>query len=485
MKANSCQVPTVFFQKRFLIFVLFSMALCQAGCGGGSGGSEESPSAASYYLKASNTDAGDLFGHGVALSGDTLVVAAQKESSAATGVNGDQSDNSAGESGAVYVFRRGSGGVWSQEAYLKASNTDAADWFGWSVAVYGDTLVVGAYREDSNATEIDGDQGNSDPGYYGAAYVFIRDTGGNWSQQAYLKASNAEAMDQFGYSVAIWEDTIVVGARYESGDGSSQDNNDDSSSGAAYVFARENGSWSQQAYLKASNTDNADLFGTSVAVCEDTIVVGAIWEDGDGSSETNNDVSSSGAAYIFTRESGLWSQEAYLKAAEPGADDRFGWSAAIYGDTVVVGALREDSNASGVNGNESNNSATESGAAYVFTRDNGQWSQEAYLKASDAASYNYFGVSVAAHDNRIVVGASGKDNDTGKAYSFARDNGTWRQEDCFEATNKDSGDLFGFSVALSEGWIAVGAKEEDSSATGVDGDATDNSAVDSGAAYLF
>ncbi|MBN1538004.1 MAG: FG-GAP repeat protein, partial [Anaerolineales bacterium] len=140
------------------------------------------------YLKASNTGSEDLFGRSVAVSGDTVVVGATGEASSATGVDGDQTDNSASGSGAAYVFVRSSG-VWSQQAYLKASNTGANDFFGGSVAISGDTVVVGAMHEDSSATGVDGDQTNNSADASGAAYVFVR-SNGDWSQQAYLKASN-------------------------------------------------------------------------------------------------------------------------------------------------------------------------------------------------------------------------------------------------------------------------------------------------------
>src|SRR5262249_28586387 len=160
------------------------------------------------YLKASNTDAADRFGYSVAISGDTIVVGAYGESSKATGINGNQSDNSANLAGAAYVFVR-SGTAWRQQAYLKASNTDAGDRFGNSVAVSGDTVVVGAVLESSNATGVNGDQINNSAAGAGAAYVFVR-SGATWNQQAYLKASNTDAADQFGVSVAISGDTVVV-----------------------------------------------------------------------------------------------------------------------------------------------------------------------------------------------------------------------------------------------------------------------------------
>jgi hypothetical protein len=143
------------------------------------------------YIKASNTDADDSFGRSVALSGDTLAVGASLEDSAATGIDGDQSDNSATNAGAVYVYTRDATGVWSQQAYIKASNTDAEDEFGL-VALSGDTLAVGAFQEASAASGIDGDQSDNNASNSGAVYVYTRDGAGVWSQQAYIKASNTD-----------------------------------------------------------------------------------------------------------------------------------------------------------------------------------------------------------------------------------------------------------------------------------------------------
>ena len=141
-----------------------------------------------------------------------MVAGAIYEDSNATGVNGDQSNNSATWSGAVYVFTRDSSSQWSQQAYLKASNTGSNDYFGSSVALSGDTLAVGAYWEDSNATGVNGDESNNSVVASGAVYVFTRNNSNLWSQQAYLKASNTDATDIFGYSVSLSGDTLAVGA---------------------------------------------------------------------------------------------------------------------------------------------------------------------------------------------------------------------------------------------------------------------------------
>ena len=391
------------------------------------------------YLKASNTDAGDWFGHSVAISGDTVVVGAFHEASGATGVNGDQNDDSAPSAGAAYVFVR-NGSSWAQEAYLKAFSTDADDLFGNSVSISGDTVLVGAPKEDSGATGVNGDQNDNGAGDSGAVYVFGR-TGSTWSQQAYLKASTTDAGDWFGYSVAISDDTVIVGANGEdslaTGVGGDENDNSADWAGAAYVFVRDASTWSQEAYLKASNTDQWDEFGSAVAISADTAIVAARVEsssatgiDGD---ESDNSAFFAGAAYVFGRSGTTWSQEAYLKASNTDAGDQFGHSVAISGDAVVVGAHKEMSSAKGVNGDETDNSASAAGAAYVFLRVGTKWFHEAYLKASNT--------------------------------------GQW--------------DSFGSGVAISGYTIVVGADQEASSATGVGGDENDDSALFAGAAYTF
>lgn len=326
------------------------------------------------YLKASNTDSGDHFGVDVDISGDTIVVGAWLEDSNATGVNGDDTDDSASASGAAYVFVR-SGTTWTQQAYLKASNTQTNDNFGLCVAISGDTIVVGAEGEDSNAQTINGDDTNNGAGLAGAAYVFVR-SGVTWTQQAYLKADNAQALDYFGSAVAIDGDTIVVGAHDESsaatgvnGDGT---DNSASASGAAYVFVRSGVTWTQQAYLKGADSDNSDLFGASVAIDGDTIVVGAYREAGNatgvGGDETNNGKATSGAAFVFTRSGTTWTYRLYLKGSDTDVGDFLGFThlVAVSGDTVAAGALKEASDANGIDGDDSDDSAANSGAVYIF-----------------------------------------------------------------------------------------------------------------------
>lgn len=380
------------------------------------------------YVKASNNGMSDRFGHSVTLSGDgnVMAVGAFAEDS---GVAGNQNDNSVTNAGAAYVFTR-TGATWSQQAYLKASNVQAQDsimYFGWSVSLSSDgaTLAVGAPNEDSSATGVNGNQDNELAEASGAAYVFTQ-SGGTWTQQAYIKASNTQNNDQFGSVVRLSGDgnTLAVGATGEDSNATSidgdQTSNAASGSGAVYVFARSGAAWSQQAYIKATNTRTNDNFGTALAISADgnTLAVGANSEDS-GATGINGDqmssaASGSGAVYVFTRVVATWSHQAYVKASNTEAQDWFGWSVALSGDgnTLVVGAVDEDGNATGVNGSPANNLSTDSGAIYVFGRSGGTWTQRAYVKASNTGIYDAFGMSVAlsADGNTLAVGADAEDS---------------------------------------------------------------------------
>ena len=472
------------------------------------------PIAQQAYLKASNTGPNDRFGNSVAVSGDTIVVGAYVEQSNAVGINGDQANNSASGSGAAYVFVR-TGNSWAQQAYLKASNSNAGDGFGVTVAISGDTIVVGAAYEQSNATGINGNQSDNSAASAGAAYIFVR-TGSVWSQQAYLKASNTGASDRFGSAAAVSGDTVIIGAPYEqsnaTGINGNQSNNSAARAGAAYIFVRTGSSWSQQAYLKASNTGSDDYFGFAVDISGDTVVVGAYGEDssaigvnGDGS---NNSTNASGAAYVFTRTGSSWSQQAYLKASNTDATDYFGISCAVSNDTVVVGAVREASNATGINGNQMDNSALYAGAAYVFVRSGTSWSQQAYLKASNTGP-DSFAQTVAVSGDIVVIGApseasiangvNGDQSDntlptSGAVYVFARSGSSWTQRAYLKASNSglqdhplnfEEQDKFGSSLSISGDTIVIGSPLEDGNAIGVNGNQFNNSVFESGAAYVF
>jgi hypothetical protein len=427
------------------------------------------------YFKASNGGGGDLFGRSVSLSddGNTLAVGADRERSSTSGIN-TIPDDSAGSAGAVYVFVY-DGNNWSQQAYVKASNTDANDLFGYSVSLSGDgnTLAVGAINEGNSTSGINTIPDNL-AGSAGAVYVFVYD-GSNWSQQAYVKASNTDANDQFGYSVSLSDDgnTLAAGAYLEessaSGINGNQADNSETNAGAVYVFVYDGSDWSQQAYVKASNTDANDLFGNSVSLSGDgnTLAVGA---------------TRAGAVYVFSRGGSIWSQQASVKTSNTGYGDEFGYSISLSGDgnTLVVGARYERSSTSGIN-TIPDSLALYAGAVYVFVYDGSDWNQQAYVKASNTGMADQFGYSVSLSDdgNTLAVGAyleessasgiNGNQADSsayepGAVYVFIRSFSNWSQQAYVKASNGEMVDRFGNSVSLSGdgNTLAVGALYENS-----------------------
>jgi hypothetical protein len=487
------------------------------------------------YVKASNAGVDDQFGGGsviyglsAALSadGNTLAVTSIFEDSAATGINGDESDNSELDAGAAYVYRRGEAG-WAQEAYLKASNTESSDQFGYSIAISGDgdTLAVGANLEASSAPGIDGDQSDNSSLAAGAVYVFRRNNG-NWSQQAYVKASNPDGGDVFGYQVALSYDgnTLAVAAQGEdsaaAGVNYDEINNDAGGAGAAYVFTWNGGEWSQQAYIKSANPEENDLFGSSIAISGDgnTIAVGALDEDGGqqviNGDQADNSGRGSGAAYVFARNGQAWSQQAYIKGENTEFADAFAAAMSLSsdGNTLAVGAPDESNTSKGANAEFGHrigfNQRTDFsyGSAYVFVRQNGQWSEQAYLKPSHLGQYDQFGTRVAlsGDGDLLAVGVPLEDSPSsgvnggrgddeaggsefGAVYLFTRSDGMWTDGAYVKSPNAGVYDEFGSVIALSEdgSTMIVGARFEDSSATGLDGDWDNEDARDSGAVFIY
>jgi len=487
------------------------------------------------YIKPSNTTVfPDLlgFGQAVAFDGETLAVGAS-DSSCATGVNGNQTDRNCPGAGAVYVFTR-SAGAWSQQAYLKASNTESlGDSFGASISLSGDTLAVSAPGEYSCATGVNGNQADNGCVAAGAVYVFTR-SGSTWSQQAYVKASNTNFGDSFGRSVSLSGNTLAVSALGEKScatgiNGNQLDNGcggTGTAAGAVYIFTRSGNVWTQEAYVKASNTRAGHSFGSEVSLDGDTLAVGAATEnscatgiDGDQSSTGCPDA---GAVYVYTRTAGVWTQQAYVKASNTnmgnvfGLGDVFGLTVALHDDTLVVGARFEGSCATGINGNQLDNGCYGSGAVYIFTRTNNRWSQVAYVKPlppnAPISIAREFGVNLAFDGTTVAVGSSDEtcakgfnpslgSNDcpgSGAVYLFARTATGWTQRAFVKASNTEAWDSFGgFSgLAIAGSTLAVGAVNEKSCATGINGNQADNGCgpqpipggpptIGSGAVYVY
>jgi hypothetical protein len=325
------------------------------------------------------------------------------------------------------VFTR-AGTTWTQEAYIKASNTGAGDQFGMTVSLSSDgtRLAVSAREEDSSATGIGGNQADDSASQSGAVYVFSR-VGTSWTQEAYVKASNASAGDLFGYSLSLSSDgtRLAAGSRYENGAatgvGGNQADLSVGSSGAAYVFLRVGTTWTQEAYVKASNTGAGDSFGWSVALSLDAtrLAVGAPFEassaTGIGGNQADDSAVDAGAAYVFARAGTTWTQEAYIKASNTGADDYFGWAVSLSADgaRLAVGAPFEDSVATAIGGDQADDSAVDAGAAYLFARVGTTWTQDHYVKASNTEAgdnLSRWGLSLSPDGTRFAVGAYGEDS---------------------------------------------------------------------------
>ncbi len=374
--------------------------------------------------------------------------------------------------------------AYAREAYFKAADTDEKDRFGSAVSIAGNVAVVGARDADGEGSEEERS---------GAAYVFEWASPSGWRQTAYLHAQNRRKSDDFGGSVAVCGDTIVIGAR---GEDTGLDGDEAHSAGAAFVFTRENDTWVRTAVLKAANAQRSDLFGTSVAISGNTIVVGALFEGGerDGVSIPGESaITDSGAAYVFTRDATGWTQQAYLKASNAEDGDHFGSAVAIDGGTIVVGAPEEDGASMNDGAEPDSSTDLNSGAAYVFEKRDGEWLEQAYLKAPNPARRDDFGGSLAISNQTIVVGARHRNvslhegsppaEETGAAFVFRHDQGGWALEAELIASNAQEEDTFGWSVAIDGDRIAVGAPLEDGRFPPRGDDS--NLPANPGAAYVF
>jgi hypothetical protein len=440
--------------------------------------------------------ANDLFGNSVAISGDAvIIIGAWGQSYDASGAN------PVSFAGAAYVYSRVTI-AWSQDqkitdTILPASRTDLISaGFGSTIAISEDglTMVVGAPYDDT-----DSGGANTIPDA-GAAFVYIK-SGGVWVLQQKLVGTGTNyrvAGDFFGTSVAISGDTVIIGAfgqDYDAGGANLVTN-----AGAAYVFTRSLGVWSQEQKLVGTGTNGrvaSDLFGTSVAISGDTVIMGAYGQDYDAGAGAANFITNAGAAYVFTRSLGVWSQEQKLVGTGTNgrvANDYFGNSVAISGDTVVIGAYTQSYDAGGAN------LVSSAGAAYVFTRSLGVWSPEQKLVGTGTngrVANDYFGIRVAISGNTIIIGAYGQAYDAsganpisnaGAAYVFTRSLGVWSQEQKLVGTGTNgrvAGDSFGASVAISENvaadgyTIGVGAYNQSYTSTGT------NPITGAGAVFVF
>lgn len=349
-------------------------------------------------------------------------------------IGSERDDDKGVDSGSVYVFNR-MNNTWIYQMKLIASDGRPGDLFGSSVSISGDTALIGTDGDDDNGIES------------GSAYVFIR-TGAIWVQQAKLLASDGAADDLFGWSVSLYQDTALIGAL----------NDDDNGyeSGSAYVFTRVGMNWIQQAKLLATDGTVNDFFGGSVSLSNNTALIGAHGDDDKGAE--------SGSAYVFTRAGVNWTQQAKLLASDETAGDYFGWSVSLSDDTALIGA----------DGNDDN--GAESGSAYVFIRVGVNWIQQAKLLALDSVARDYFGWSVSLSSDVALIGAPFDDDhgeESGSAYVFNRTGSTWVQQAKLNPSDSSAADRFGWRLCLSNDTAMFGVRWD-----------MDNG-VDSGSAYVF
>jgi hypothetical protein len=377
-------------------------------------------------LLAHDGAAEDFFSFSLAISDDIALIGSFKSDDDIIGV----------DAGSAYVFTRSKNG-WQQQAELIAIDGEARDSLGGNVALFGETAVLGAIGHDEN-----GD--NS-----GAAYVFSR-SGSTWSQQSKLTAIDGSKGDAFGQSIAVSDHTIVIGAP--------RDDDNGKDSGSVYVFSRSGASWSQQAKLTAPDGAEGDVFGISVALSDDTILIGADLND-----ERTTDA---GAVYVFTRSGTSWNQQAKLMAEDGGKTDIFGVRVALSGDTALISARRDDDEIMGV----------DAGSAYVFLRTESTWRQQAKLTAPDGAADDRFGRGVALSGDTALISAMHQDDkgsNSGAAYVYTRTDDIWSHQVILTADDAAPGDLFGWSIAFSNGTALIGATRNDDRGN------------ESGAAYVF
>ncbi len=379
-------------------------------------------------LLANDGKAHDFFGYNVALSESTAVIGAFKADHKVQGK----------DVGAAYVFTR-SQNTWRQQAKLTPLDGKAEDTFGGKVAISGDTIIVGAMRTD------DAVKGENT----GSAYIFSR-TGSKWYQQAKLTAKDAAQGDSFGWSIAVSGDIAAIGAP--------KDDDKGTDSGSVYIFKRIGNHWQQEAKLTAKDGTEGDVFGISIAISGNTLLIGADLNEEKGFN--------AGAAYVFTRNDNSWVQQAKLTADDGAQSDIFGVRVALSDDTALISARRDDDDVMGV----------DAGSAYIFTRSGTKWTQQMKLTAPDGAADDRFGRSVALDGNTALIGAMFQDHqgeNSGSAYVYKRIGNTWQLQTQLIAKDGAKGDVFGWDLALFNNTALISANRDD--------DQEENS----GSAYIF
>ncbi|MEO9534077.1 MAG: T9SS type A sorting domain-containing protein [Crocinitomicaceae bacterium] len=427
---------------------------------------------------ASDRAEDDRLGYAVSIDGNY----------AAIGAYGDDFGGSNPNMGSVYIYEMQGKNNWVQVQKLFSSDQDDYDRFGWSVDMEGDFLVVGAYGEDDDVNDA------NSLSKAGSAYIF-QNISGTWVETQKIVASDRDADDEFGWSVAIHDSTIVVGAHIEDHDAAGGDFK--YHSGSVYMFELDGtGTWNETQKVVAddrwvdmnypngySGEDLADQFGCAVDLWKDYMIVGAFHHDYATTSPLSGGLWTSGAAYIFERSGGVWTQVQKIQNSDREAWDRFGSEVAIDSNVIAVTAYSEDEDENG------NNPLTNPGSVYLFERDlGGTWNEVQKIVPNDRSSGDHFGYSIDFEDTLMVLGCHSDDQDefnaddkadAGSAYIFEKNGGIWSQIQKIDASDRAIGDDFGVDVGLTGHTIVVGAQYNDFNDVGAD------SLDDAGAAYFY
>ena len=438
-----------------------------------------------FKAAAFDRESEDRMGYSVDISGNYAII----------GTYGDDYGALNPNMGSAYIFEKTGIEDWTFVQKINNSDQDDYDRFGWSVAIHGELAVIGAYAEDEDAND------ENTLSKAGSVYIFERGEDGVWTEQQKLVASDRTAGDEFGWSVDIFDSTVVVGAHFEEHDASGL--NYEYHAGSMYIFDRGvDGTWTQTQKIVPSDRaddhiypegrpdptdeDLSDLFGGSVAIWGDYIVAGSHNHDYGPSGVGTGYLWNQGAAYIFERSGGVWTEVAKIQSNIRKAWDRFGYAVDIYSNLVVVGVYAED---------ESEFDAAplmNAGGAYIFERDEfGSWSQIQKLDAHDRTAGDHFGRDVAIDGDRLVIGAEQEDLDgdfgpgdslsnAGAAYIFEKDgDGVWAEVEKVAPSDRSADDYFGEAVAISEYTVLAGAWQQDYDSVG------EAYTEDAGAAYFF
>ncbi|GAA0363073.1 hypothetical protein GCM10009092_29320 [Bowmanella denitrificans] len=362
---------------------------------------------------ADDGKAEDYFGYSADIDGTTLLVGAYKAD-----IHGVT------DAGVAYVYVLGDKG-WHQQAKLVADPVFADDTIGGKVALKNDVAMLGV-------------MGRDDKGKDSGAVISFERAANSWTQKQIFTAPDAKPGDAFGQSVALTDNYLVIGAPRN--DALGED------SGAAYIYQRENGAWRYQSKITASDGAAKDLFGISVAIDGNTILVGADLHD--------EKAENAGAVYVYAMANNLWQQQAKLVASDGGKTDIFGVRVAISGDTALISARRDDIEELGV----------DAGSAYLFVREGNTWTQERKLVSPDGAADDRFGRGVALSGDTAIISAMNHDangTDTGALYVYKKGPDGWRCTSKVVAENGKPGDQFGWNVALSKGVAVIATPHHD------------------------